>query len=413
MKKLLLSSVFCIGAAVANAQVADSVTIGAGYANQIWYSLANDEQGTAPKNDWDLAFDMVDIMSTIHINTVNGVALWGYPKDDISGWATVDTNGLSTWGSRSNTDTSWSVGAMGAYADPADMTDLDWGRYNMSTHTVNGDSIYIVKLGNGDFKKLIIQSLVSGTYTFKYANIDGSNEQTATIVKGNFANKNFAYYSIQNGAALAANREPDNDKWDLLFTQYTAILPPPYGVTGVLHNRGVEVAQVKTPGVDTFVNFYPHPFGSAINIIGYDWKAFVGGTYVAKDSIVYFVRTTNQDVWKLVFTGFDMTNGKFVFNKQRLYATNIAGVESKKNSLALYPNPSNGAAVTVVYTLDAGINNAILNVYDMSGRIIHRDMLDAQPGMHQHVLPQSIPAGVYVISVDTEKGRMQQRLVIQ
>lgn len=36
--------------------VIDTVSIGANYTNQVWYSLQNDEQGSSAKNNWDLAF---------------------------------------------------------------------------------------------------------------------------------------------------------------------------------------------------------------------------------------------------------------------------------------------------------------------------------------------------------------------
>src|SRR5690606_28943182 len=127
---------------------------------------------------------------------------------------------------------------------------------------------------------------------------------------------------------------------------------------------------------------------------GYDWKSYNGSGYSIKDSLVYFIKTLNDDIWKVVFTDFASADGKFVFSKQRLYATGIEGVgNNKENTLALYPNPSNGAPVTIVYDLAAGINNALLNVTDMNGRIVYKDMLNAQPGMQQYTLPSGIPGG--------------------
>src|SRR5690606_27652744 len=151
-----------------------------------WYSLANDEQGTKPRAEWDLAFNMKDVMSPIFVNTnfshppvgSIGVTLWNYPKDDTSAWSSIDTSGLSTWQSRTNSDTSWSYGAMGNYVNPNDPSDVDWGKYNFSTHVITGDSIYILKLASGDYKKLWIKRLKSGVFTFVYANIDGSDETT-------------------------------------------------------------------------------------------------------------------------------------------------------------------------------------------------------------------------------------------
>ena len=127
------------------------------------------------------------------------------------------------------------------------MTDLGWGNYSFITHYVTADSLFVVKLPSGSYKKLWIDRLASGVYYFTYADLDGSNEVSETVTKSDFTNKNFAYYSIDSQTEL--DREPANDSWDLLFTKYTTMLnyggaQMPYGVTGVLSNAGVEVNKV-------------------------------------------------------------------------------------------------------------------------------------------------------------------------
>lgn len=418
MKKQILSILMAGAAAMTvNAQtvVSDSVALGAGYANQVWYSLANDEQGSAAKDNWDLAFDVVNVMSTIHINSAAGVMLWNYPKDDKSGWATVDTNGLSTWSPRYNTDTSWAVGAMGAYADPSNGFDLDWGVYDLSTHIITGDSIYIIKLVNGDFKKLFIEKLAGGTFYFKFANLDGSNEVSEQVNKSQFTDKNLGYYSIVNKTAV--NREPNRDKWDLVFTQYTGFIPIPYTLTGVLHNRNVSVAKATNiPNKTSYTNWQAHSFSSAINTIGYDWKKHIGGgVYAVQDSLVYFVAVEQQsggDIWKLIFTGFTATDGKFVFDKQRLATSSVSDVEGNTGTMALYPNPSNGGNVQVVYSVAPGSKTAVLNVTDMTGRTVFVQPLDNSAGLHTYALPNAFGSGLYIVSVTTDAGRVQQKLVV-
>lgn len=419
MKKPILTAVLATFAASAFAQaVNDDVKIGAtpAYGTQVWYSLDNDEQGSAPKDNWDLAFDVRAITSSIHINTTTGTMLWTYPKADISGWGgTIDTNGLAATVARYNSDTSWSLGAMGAYANPSDATDLDWGKYNLSTHTVTGDSIYIIKLANGNYKKLAIESLISGTFTFKYANLDGSNPQSKTIVKGNFQNKNFAYYSIQNDAALPATREPDASKWDLVFTQYTAFIPIPYNVTGVLLNRGVEAVKVSNlPNKTTYKDWGAHNFTTPMNIIGYNWKTFNGSAYDIKDSTVYFVKALNDDIWKIIFTGFSSSDGKMSFSKEKIWSVSVNDAAGKvKASVAAYPNPSNGQPVTVVYNFETNYNTAHVSVMDMTGKMVHVNSLETTAGLHQHTLPVSAFApGVYIISVETDTDRVQQKLIV-
>lgn len=406
-----------LASAATNAQtvVNDSVTLGNGYANQVWYSLKNDEQGTQPKDNWDIAFSLKDITSPVMINSVSGVMLWGYPKATATGWAgAVDTNGLNTWTARYNSDTSWALGAMGNYADPNNGFDLDWGIYDLSTHKITADSFYIIKLGNGAYKKLMIQSLINGTFTFKYADLDGNNETTATIAKGNYAGKNFAYYSIQNGAAI--DREPAAGNWDLTFTQYTGFVPIPYTVTGVLHNRGVGVAQVgNLSDKNTYTNYGAHTFESPINVIGYDWKNNMG---IVKDSLVYFIETAENAIWKVIFTKFTsgMTgSGTMSFSKQELVGTGINNeVQERIATLALYPNPSNGQDITVVYSLKNNNRNVMLSLFDMTGKLVLTQGLQTTAGLYQYHIPTTgLQAGMYIVSLQTDAGAVQQRLIVK
>lgn len=414
MKKQLLTALLLLAGAGVKAQTNDSVLLTTGYANQVWYSLENDEQATAPKNNWDLAFDMKAITSSIHINTVAGINLWAYPKSNASGWASVDTNGLGTWVKRYNSDTSWSLGAMGNYANPSDPTDLDWGKYDVSTHIVTGDSIYILKLQNGDYKKLIIESLSSGTFTFKYANLDGSGLQKATIVKSNFPGKNFAYYSLQNNMALPATREPDADKWDLIFTQYTAFIPQAYTVTGVLHNRGVRVAEVNNlSDKNTYKNYGAHTMESAINIIGYDWKSYTGSGYKLKDSTAYFVKAVDGSIWKMIFTGFASTDGKSVFSKEKLLSVGISGINVPVASMAIYPNPAPASHVNIVYNVEQSLESVVMTVQNIHGAIIYTVQLDGSIGLHQYDFNQPLATGTYVVAIRTKEGNMVQKLVVQ
>lgn len=415
MKKLLLFSIGAMFALGANAQtvITDSVIIGAGYANQVWYSMNNDEQGTQAKDNWDLAFDMVSIQSSIRINSAAGVKLWGYPKSDISGWSSVDTTGLSTWMNRWNSDTSWAYGAMGIYADPNNGFDLDWGIYDLTTHKVVGDSLYIIQLTNGDYKKLWMVELASGVFSFKFADLNGSNEITASVTKSNYTGKNFAYYSIANQTAL--NREPNATDWDLVFTQYTGFVPIPYTLTGVLHNRGVFVAQADNiPNPATYVDYGSQTYMSEINTIGYDYKSFNGTSYDIKDSVVYFVATDNGDVWKVLFTGFESSNGMTIFTKQKLLGTSISNVNDITSTMALVPNPAAASSTKLVYKLGADVENAFVTVYDLTGKVVYHTPIESNSGLHQYSIPTgNLISGTYIVSVKTSAGQGQQKLVIQ
>lgn len=421
MKKQILSVLLAGAALSTQAQVQDKVSIGAGYANQVWYSLQNDEQKTQPKDNWDLAFDGNSIYSSIHVNTAAGVMLWNYPKGDKTAWSSIDTNGLSTWEERYNSETDWEVGAMGRYGD-RNAGDLDWGIYDQASHKVSGDSIYIIQLVNGDFKKLFIEELLSGTFTFKFADLDGSNEKTAQVKKSDFKDKNLGYYSIVNETGLA-NREPDMDDWDLVFTQYTAFImtpaPVPYGVTGVLHNRGVKVAKVSNlPNKQTYNNYQQHTFNSEINTIGYNWKSFNGSGYDIKDSTVFFIsspdaETGDDAIWKVIFTGFASADGEFEFEKTLLKTASIKDAHTGATTLALAPNPTNGQNVQVVYDLENNMEEVMLSVTDMTGKTIMVRQLEKTAGLHTYAIPSSsLSSGMYIVSVNTRGGSVQQKLMV-
>lgn len=419
MKKQLLAVLFVAGCVGANAQtvVADSVEIGAGYANQVWYSMETGKKGTAPKDNWDLAFDVIDISSSIDINSAAGAKLWCYPKAAASGWASVDTTGLSTWDARYGADTSWTRGAMGNYADPTNPTDLDWGIYDQTSHKVLGDSIYIIQLVNGDFKKLFIEKLQSGSFTFKYANLDGSNEKTVSISKANYKLSNLAYYSIVSEKEL--NREPDQTKWDIVFTQYTSFVPIAYNVTGVLHNRYNRTVRAdKIPNVATYTNWKAHNANSEINTIGYNWKSFNGTGYDVKDSLVFFVKSYDAElddysIWKLWFTDFQSSTGKYVFNKQKLQTASVATINTKIATMSLYPNPANGSDVKLVYDIETGANSASVLVYDITGKMLLNKTLSTKAGMYTEQIPvRHLQKGMYVITLSVDGQRASQRLTV-
>ncbi len=414
MKKQLLLIACVSSLYVCNAQVTiDTVSVGAGYANQIWYSLPNDNQGSAAKNNWDLAFDCGGQGGAIHINSITGTTLWGYPKADTSGWATVDTSGIKTWATRWNSDTSWSEGAFNRYANASNPYDMDWGIYSMITHYVTGDSLYIIKLASGTYKKLWIVQLANGIYSFRYANLDGTSDTPAQIVKATYTGKNFAYYSIQNNTAL--DREPLSANWDLVFTQYTTFIPSAYTVTGILHNNGVAVAQAEPISTPTaYVNYGAHSFNTAINEIGYDWKTFTT-SFVIDDSLVYFVKRSNGDIWKIIPTGFGgSSTGNFIFSKEKIFSTGITEPGTFSASMVVYPNPCTGGNTNIIYNLETPASAVLLNVYDLSGRNIFSDELNSGEGFFTYKLNTSvINTGIYIVSVTVDGRTMQQKLIIQ
>lgn len=415
MKKTgILSALLFAGSASVNAQVVtDTVSLGAGYANQVWYSLENDEQGNAPKNNWDIAFDASGYGTSVHINSVTGTGLWKYPVADTAGWSTLDTAGLSTWPNVYNSDTSWALGAFDKGMNLSNPFDLGWGIYNPVTHIVSGDSLFVIKLANGSYKKLRMEALNAGVYSFTYADLNGNNQQTASLSKTNYTGKNFGYYSLQNNAPL--DREPLSANWDLVFTQYTTFLPQAYSVTGILHNAGVTTAHAEpVANAATYVSWPSHPFNSVINEIGYDWKTFTS-SWAIDDSLVYFVQTVDGAVWKVIPTGFGgSSNGNFIFTKEKLSATALTENGITTAVFAVYPNPAGNDGVYIVYALEQQVLNVQLQLRDVSGKVVLTASPGTAAGLHTTQMNTTgIAPGLYILIMEAGSQVLQQKIIIR
>lgn len=392
-----------------NSQTTDTVSTGAGYVNQVWYSLANDDQGAAAKTNWDIAFDATPFGAAVHANTITGTTVWLYAAGDTTDWLTLDTAGLTTWPKYYNSDTSWAIGAFNQGATSS--FDMGWGIYSSITHYVTGDSIYVVKLANNTYRKLWIMQLANGAYQFRYAALDNSSDQTVSLDKVNYPGKNFAYYSMQNNIAL--DREPVNTDWDLLFSQSTAFVPSPYTVTSVVSNIGVTVAQTMPVDVNT-AQWTSYPFVTAINEIGYDWKTLNMSTFTfdITDSLVYFVQTQTGDIWKVIFTGFGgSANGNYIFTKELISLTGTMEQE-QASFIELYPNPASDNT-TITYSTKAN-EEVLITVTDLTGKIFYQNQQAGNQGLQQCALATSEwAAGMYIVTLQSGGKRQCKKLIVQ
>jgi hypothetical protein len=419
MKKLyqiILTLVILVcGAEVKAQMVSDIVSVGPGYTNQAFYSMSNGELSNVSNTDWDLAFQIRGFAASILINSKRGVNVWKANKD-ASQWAsmtTADTTGIVSDPSYQlfNSDTSWDFGALNRTNNASNQFDLGWGVYDFITHVITGDSIFFIKLGPTDYRKLRIDNLTGGVYTFRTANLDGSNEVIAYLNKTNFAGKFFGYYSIVNNTTI--DREPVYNTWDLTFCQYFAQTPLAYMVTGVLSNDSVMVAKaypadtsISSPGTAVFSEY--------INSIGYEWKSFNMGTFTwdIADSTVYFVTDRNNQLWKMVFTGFDgSSSGNFYFNKGPATPTGL--LESTTlQTFGIYPNPTSGVTRLMVDAKQPG--TATVSLVDMNGREVAANNIFLQQGLNSADVDFSGAAsGIYQVVIRQQENLQISRLVIR
>lgn len=405
--KLIFTTIFIAITSMLSAQiVSDIVTTGEGYTNQIWYSLANGEVGNAPKDNWDLAFEISGFTASIRYNEQKGMAVYASPYS-IADWAAVDTTGMANnWEVLHDDPKSWERGAFNMYSS-SDF-DLGWGIYNVVTHVIAGDSIYVVKLANGNFKKLRIDNLAAGTYNFTYADIDGQNEISAALVKSQFSGKNFGYYNLETNEVV--DREPLSEDWDITFTKYIDLVGPdattPYGVTGILQNYTAETAEATETPVDDAV-WSDFSFSDEINVIGYDWKYFDFSLgYVITENLSYFIMDQNGSVYQVVFTGFDgTTTGIYEFTVEEVGTVGITEIDIY--NLRAFPNPSQGENVNIHW--DFGDFNQ-LRLIDLSGKLVLSQNISSQS--HSAEIPTSqLASGVYILQLQGANAFVNQKLV--
>ncbi|MFM9008195.1 MAG: T9SS type A sorting domain-containing protein [Bacteroidota bacterium] len=396
--------------------IQDTVSIQPGYTHQVWYSMANGDVDSHINTDWDLAFQLRGIAGSILINSKNNVRVWKANKSAAQ-WSSMtssDTTGVVNNPAYElfNSDTSWDFGALNRTNNTTNAFDLGWGVYDFATHVVTGDSVFFIRVGATDVRKLLIESLngLSYTYTFRVANLDGSNEVVRSIAKADFPTKFFAYYSVVNDTSI--DREPAYNTWDLVFSQYLTTLaggPATYKVSGILSNDSVFVAKAYPVDVNT-ASPLSWTFRPEINAIGYDWKSYdnTTATWTIADSTVYFVQDRLGDTWKLVFTGFGgSASGNFYFSKSPVAATGLNETAAVR-TLGLYPNPAR-EMVRVVLDVQSSESLSIA-LTDLSGRSIDFGQYRLAAGLQTIDLDISaLPAGLYLVRAGSSVSRLVVR----
>ena len=413
MNKINFLSVFCIILSFSLYSQNQSISLQPSYTNQSFYSLENGEISNLNNSDWDLAFSTANMSSSIRINAGMGTELYSYQLGDTTDWNNFNSSNISNWLPIYNSDTNWFIGAFDKHS--TSMFDMGWGMYSMITHYVTGDSLYAIKTVGGDWKKLWIQKLANGEYTFKYANLDGSNEINTSVLKANYSDKNFVYYSLDQNSVL--DREPNSVDWDITFTKYiTPVQGMPYGVTGVLSNDGVHVAQADNiPDPNSYNDYSQHPMMTEINSIGYDWKSFDMSTfsYSVEPFRCYFVKDLQDKIWRIIFTSFEgSSTGNIEFNTLEMTSsTSISELQSDISTFEIYPNPITDNNLTVVFDISSDISE--LNIFDITGKNIYNEIFNSKGFQAKSISIPNLNNGIYVVTLSSKGSIFQKKLVVR
>jgi hypothetical protein len=392
------------------------------------HSFVQLEEGTQQQranNSWDIAFNVKDGEAGVFINESVGSAAGALP---IQSFYTFSTDFSATPDPLAyeetplfNAEKTWSYGAFNEIRNVEDPDDFGWGYRNPENQEVTGENVFVVRLRDGSDLKIQIQSLIGGVYTFRYANLDGTGAVVEMINKADHAGKLLAYYSFTTQDVV--DIEPAGS-FDLLFTRYFTLLDPGNGelveylVTGIISGDGVEVAQAD--GVDPkSVMFadYQQALSTDIETIGQDWKFFDLDAFqwIIIEDRVYFVRTADDRVWKIQFTGFGgSSNGNATFQKTDLgIIAGVKAVQSPFASIDVFPNPTQ-SRFDVLFSLKENPEpGAQLRLMDVNGRILSQESILVGQGLnvHSHSV-EGLPGGIYYLSIAVKDYTMLRKVVV-
>lgn len=392
-----------------------TVVMGQGYANEVYYQFSTYNTTTVARDVWDISFRTTVMSSSILINDGTEAVLWAYPYADTSGWAAIDTFDLYTWPPLYNDPTDWENGAFcrNATGHP----DYGWGVYNTVTHVITGDSIFIMKLVDGSFKKIWIieKNSPENKYLFRYANLDGSDSHEITLDCNLYLDKDFVGFDMQTN--LPVDYQPVKESWDILFTKYMAMhyTGSPYPVTGVLSNPAVYTKRFYPVDPD-FNDWQQGSWDSTRSNIGWDWKWFdlANMVYVIEDSMVFYVQDQVQDVYRLVFTGFEgMSTGVIDFGIAHVGSTTGIGDSKYSNfHVSLYPNPATDIINVEIEIINPTNEQMTLTLMDMTGRTLRREVLpDGQKKTSRNI--NWLSPGAYFMVVSTGNDRSVYKFLKQ
>ena len=428
MKKIItIITGLIVGVSVNAQSVNDTVAMGKFYANQVFYSLDNGEVANVSNTDWELGFSVDGrgaAGSAIIINEAT-TSLWTF-DGDITDWNNFDTTGYAAnWERLLNTDTSWTNGAFNVHRGAAGVFDMGWGVLNpQQNYWTFGDSLYLAKLSDGSFRKIWVVSLKTGVWEYKYANVDGSNEQTFTIDKSNYPNKNFVYHSMLTDQII--DREPDNTTWDLMFAKHTDYIAPnpmfPAGlyqsVTSVFNNKKVWSAKANEVDYNAAIaSTAPQTtFNQNIINIGREWKKYSSATgWTVYDSIAYFVYDNDStDFYRIVFNGFESGFsglGKAMFNKEHLQTVSVQAYQQNV-SFSMYPNPATNQLTLLLDYFESATMN--IEILDLSGRTVMNKMIRLNNGVNQKTINISqLTSGIYLMNLRNDNFSTTQKLIVR
>ena len=420
--KRLLTSLLCTLSLCSFAQN-DSVSLGSGATNMVFYKLTTGAKTSAPNDDWHIAFSaryingftfaLTSQAAAIRINEAFGLKLFRSPNQKLDQYASFDTTGWHGWQQMHNPDTTWTLGALNANVNFNDPNHFNygWGEYDGTSHNVTGDSsIYLIQLPDGSFKKFVVLNLLYDTaFNVQYANLDNSGATTQEIRKAPYSSKNFVYLNLSTGNLL--DKEPALTDWDFMALRYTNTVYNPSNPTQDIGFLTKDAnSEYAASGGAAQQNCYTGPgWTNLINVIGKSWMGAPGDTVIPGQA--YFIQNSTSG-YKMTVTGFGgATTGLINFSLSPCaLSTGISELNASAD-LSIYPVPASD--IINIKINSAEESQSDVHLLDMSGRVILSQNVNTQAGENNFpVNISSIQTGNYIVSVSSAAGRVNRMIAV-
>ena len=386
-----------------------NLSLGAGYANQVYYKLNTKTETSVAANSWDLAFFRASNMNHgIRVNDGIGLEVFE-AANEATKWGAINITNEASWSKLYNSDAERINGAF-----MKGSATYGWGEYNSTTHHITGTIIYVLKYTDGSYKKFICEDFYGG-YTIKYASWDGSDwseDKSAVIANSNNSENTYNYFSLQSDSEVIV--EPAVSDWDFVFTKYyTDVQNTKYNVTGILSSDNITVATAAGDATNSL------SYSEAINTIGYNWKSLNYTTYAYEvdSDLKFYVKDKDEKIYKLYFTQFEGgSTGNLAFNFEDV--TQTLGIEEVGESIAfgIYPNPvRSDKKINIIFDVNKiNKNENKIEIYNLSGQRVLKTSVSNSLGFYdKEINLNDLNSGIYMLKFTSGNYQKTKKIVIQ
>jgi len=119
----------------------------------------------------------------------------------------------------------------------------------------------------------------------------------------------------------------------------------------------------------------------------------------SNDHIKYYIEVTNVDAMALM-------PERAEFYYYHFYIDQVVGIASEEIAFSVYPNP----AIDNV-TIELGGTANSLQVFDLEGKVVYQQLIILNDKIELNTT--DYPAGTYIVSLLTENGRLNKKLIIR